>query len=96
MTMTFYTPTEYEEMLLAAAWVNIEFLDPDYEAYIRSDPDAMTYAQWIETKREWNEAHQRFAELQDEYGIEDCWIVAETEINHLCDTMQRCEWLLNL
>lgn len=44
-----YEPTEYEAMLIAAGWVEIERLDPVYMEYTRRVDDAMGYQEWIDT-----------------------------------------------
>lgn len=52
----YYEPTEYEQILLAAGWVTMEDLDPDYLDYKRKydghPAEILDYANWTVTKHE--------------------------------------------
>lgn len=51
----YYQPTEYEEMLLAAGWIDIENIDPDYKEYLSNlGGDAVEYEMWVSMKKDWD------------------------------------------
>lgn len=52
---TYYQPTEYEEMMIAAGWVTLADLDDDYQKCPRAHGDEyMSYEGWVSMKREWD------------------------------------------
>jgi hypothetical protein len=72
-----YEPTEYEQMLIAAGWVDIESVDPEYGEYIKSmkgqsELSVMSHAGWQVTRKMWDEANDQYEkEIQPLYYIQD-------------------------
>lgn len=61
MLHKYYEPTEYEQMLIAARWVSIEDLDPEYLEYLKSAPEGTTdYEGWQSMRREWDRLNERY------------------------------------
>lgn len=54
MAHNYYEPTEYEQMLIAAGWVDIESLDEDYIDYESRTTDALGYDDWKSLRQEWD------------------------------------------
>lgn len=57
---TYYKPTEYEEMLIAAGWVSIGDLDTDYLTYKQNIDYPVDYQEWDGMRREWDELNTRY------------------------------------
>ncbi|MBI5671266.1 MAG: hypothetical protein HZC41_24990 [Chloroflexi bacterium] len=69
---TYYQPTEYEQMLIAAGWITPESVDLDYLEYVRliGKGDAMRYDEWQTTKRELDELDARWnKEIEPLYAM---------------------------
>lgn len=66
---TYYKPTEYEEMLISAGWVEISTLDTDYAKYCRNVYMPEDYNSWQNMRREWDELDKRYGnEIEQHYG----------------------------
>jgi hypothetical protein len=94
---TYYEPTEYEQMLVAAGWVAIEDIDPDYIEYKRhTDDDRLTYDQWTRAKREWDRLNEIYVERIEPY-IRDHELMPHSIEDLAEDTlakMSQLEWEL--
>lgn len=99
MFHTYYEPTEYEQMYIAAGWMSLGDLDPEYLAYKRNEGHAMDYEDWTSTRREYDELNTAYKNeietLYKEHGY-DYSLPYELEIrqNELLKDMSRLEvWL---
>jgi len=70
---SYYKPSEYEQMLLAAKWISIEDIDDDYRKYAHKNPDAMSYSQWVASKQEWDDLNAQFMALEKKHGMGRVW-----------------------
>ena len=54
--------SEHVEMLIAAGWIDAGAIDDDYQDYVRRalPLDTMTYEEWLDTMREWDEINQQW------------------------------------
>jgi hypothetical protein len=91
--MQTYQPTEYENCLIAAGWVNKADLDPEYVECQRTADEPMSYAQWSSCRAELLELNARWqAEIGDFYPVDD--FKKERLANELLDEMCQLETLL--
>lgn len=63
---TNYKPTEYETILLAAGWICIEDIDPEYSEYLKAAPDKSElwdYETWQSERTRWNELNATMEQL---------------------------------
>lgn len=98
MAHTYYEPTEYEQMLLAAGWVKPEDLDPDYWRYTKISPGegldggVATYDQWQGMKREWDALNAEYEAIEADFP--DQFHPHTHRQDQLLDQMSRLEYLL--
>lgn len=56
-----YEPTEYEQLLIAAGWIDAGSLDPEYLEYCRkTDWVELAYPVWLSLRKQWNELDQQY------------------------------------
>lgn len=66
---SYYQPSEYEQMLIAAGWVETGTLDPDYLKYQHVVIMPCDYNNWQNMRREWDALEQRYDnEIEPLYG----------------------------
>lgn len=95
-----YEPTEYEAMLIAAGWISMGEIDPDYLAYLRSDIgryETMSYQQWLNARQVWDQLNAEFEKHDplanwNEWGAND----AKKECQRLLKEMGWLESCLGL
>lgn len=68
-THTYYEPTEYEQMLIAAGWVTIESLDTEYQEHATSNNDACSYSSWKSLRLRYDELNEQYEKDVEPYYI---------------------------
>lgn len=97
MQHKYYEPTEYEQMLIAARWVSIEDLDPDYLEYVKKTrEDVQEYETWQSLRREWDRLNTRYMEEVEPFQLdaENFTVQMEALAEDLLAKMSELEYLL--
>lgn len=95
---TYYEPTEYEQMLIAANWLSIQDVDTDYQEHVttmrRRREDELSYSQWLSSKREWDELNATWEAKVQPYCAPYVTLSMPREIEELQDSLlRRMNWL---
>lgn len=83
-------------MLVAAGWVTIESIDPDYQEHCKL-LDPMDYQQWTSCKREWDELNDTYNRDFAPLMTPDSPLLSveqERDATQLLKQMSHLEWIL--